>query len=105
MKRTSSEKMEILRLVEQSDLPVRATLRQLGVPRSTFYGWFQRYQAEGFDGLHDQKPVPGPRWNAIPETIQGEVLNRALKRTDLSPRELACRYIDEKRYFVSESGV
>ena len=29
----------------------------------------------------------------------------ALKRTDLSPRELACRYTDEKRYFVSESSV
>ncbi len=105
MRRTASEKMEILRLVEQSDLPVRATLRQLGVPRSTFYGWVQRYQAEGFDGLHDPKPTAGPRWNAIPETIQGEVLDPALKRTDLSPRELACRYTDEKRYFVSESSV
>jgi hypothetical protein len=29
--------MEIIRLVEQTELPVRATLRQLGVPRSTFY--------------------------------------------------------------------
>ncbi len=105
MRRTASEKMEILRLVDQSDLPVRATLRQLSVPRSTFYGWVQRYQAEGFDGLHDQKPSPGPRWNAIPETIQGEVLDLVLKRTDLSPRELACRYTDEKRYFVSESSV
>ncbi len=28
-----------------------------------------------------------------------------LERTDLSPRELACRYTDEKRYFVSESSV
>jgi transposase InsO family protein len=27
------------------------------------------------------------------------------RRTDLSPRELACRYTDEKRYFVSESSV
>lgn len=105
MRRTASEKMEILRLVEQSDLPVRATLRQLGVPRSTFYGWVQRYQAEGFDGLHDQKPSPGPRWNAIPERVQDEVLDLALDRTDLSPRELACRYTDENRYFVSESSV
>jgi hypothetical protein len=30
--------MEIIRLVEGSDLPVKMTLRQLGVPRSTFYG-------------------------------------------------------------------
>jgi transposase InsO family protein len=29
----------------------------------------------------------------------------ALESTELSPRELACRYTDEKRYFVSESSV
>ena len=28
MRRTASEKMEIIRLVEGTDLPVRATLRQ-----------------------------------------------------------------------------
>ncbi len=45
MRRTASEKMEIIRLVEGSDLPVKMTLRQLGVPRSTVYGWYQRYEA------------------------------------------------------------
>lgn len=105
MRRTASEKMEIIRLVEDSDLPVRETLRHLGVPRSTFYGWYQRYESEGFEGLHDQKPAPRPRWNAIPKAIQDEVLGMALESTELSPRELACRYTDEKRYFVSESSV
>ena len=105
MRRTASEKMEIIRLVEATDLPVRATLRQLGVPRSTFYVWYQRYLTQGFDGLHDQKPVLRPRWNAIPKAIQNEVLGLALERTDLSPRELACHYTDEERYFVSESSV
>ena len=104
MRRTASEKMEIIRLVEGSDLPVRL-LRQLGLPRSTFYGWYQRYVHEGFEGLHDKKPAPQGRWNAIPEKIQKEVLDLALERTDLSPRELACRYTDEMRYFVSESSV
>ena len=51
MRRTATEKMESLRLVEGADLPVRATLRQLGIPRSTFYGWVQRYLEAGFDGL------------------------------------------------------
>ncbi len=105
MRRTASEKMEIIRLVEGTDLPVRTTLRQLGVPRSTFYGWYQRYVDQGFDGLHDKKPAPRPRWNAIPEKVHNEVLDLALERTDLSPRELACRYTDQNRYFVSESSV
>ncbi len=56
VRRTASEKMEIIRLVDETDLPVRVTLRQLGVPRSTFYDWYQRYEAEGFDGLEDTRP-------------------------------------------------
>jgi predicted DNA-binding protein (UPF0251 family) len=30
--------MEIIRLVEGTDLPVRASLHQMNIPRSTFYG-------------------------------------------------------------------
>ncbi len=96
MRRTASEKMEIIRLVDETDLPVRVTLRQLGVPRSTFYDWYQRYEAEGFDGLEDKKPRARPCWNAIPETVRDQVLDLALERTALSPRELACRYTDER---------
>ena len=105
MRRTASEKMEIIRLVEDTDLPVRKTLRQLGVPRSTFYGWYQRYEAEGFDGLEDKKRSERPCWNAIPEQKRKQLLDLALEHTDLSPRELACRYTDAERYFVSESSV
>jgi len=87
VRRTASEKMEIIRPVDGTDLPARQTLRQLGVPRSTFYGWYQRYLDEGFDGLHDRKPAARGRWNRIPERVQKEVLDLALERTDLSPRE------------------
>jgi transposase len=97
--------MEIVRLVEEADFSARAALRQLGVPPSTFYGWYQRYEAGGFDGLEDKKPRDRPCWNAIPKTVRDQVLDLALERTDLSPRELACRYTDERRYFVSESSV
>ena len=61
MRRTASEKMEIIRLVEGTDLPLRATLRQMGIPSSTFYGWYQRYEEMGFDGPHDKTPAPQPR--------------------------------------------
>jgi putative transposase len=105
VRRSTSEKMEIIHLVEGTELPVRATLRQLGVPKSTFYGWYQRYLALGFEGLCDKKPAHRARWNTIPEAIQDQILALALERTELSPRELACRYTDEKRYFVSESTV
>jgi len=37
MRYPAAEKLEIIRLVEQSSLSVRRTLAQLGIPRSTFY--------------------------------------------------------------------
>jgi hypothetical protein len=37
MRYPASEKLEIIRLVEQSHLPVRRTLEKLGVSRATFY--------------------------------------------------------------------
>jgi transposase-like protein len=37
MRYPASEKLEIIRLVEQSSLPVRRTLTKLGIPRATFY--------------------------------------------------------------------
>ena len=54
MRYPASEKLEIIRLVEKSHLPVRRMLDKLGIP-------------------------------------------------ELSPSELAVRFIDTKRYFVSES--
>jgi len=37
MRYTTAEKLEIIRLVEQSSLSVTRTLDQIGIPRSTFY--------------------------------------------------------------------
>ena len=45
MRYPASEKLEIIRLVEQSHLPVRRTLEKLGIPRPTFYRWYDRYRA------------------------------------------------------------
>ena len=97
--------MEMIRLVEQSDLPVRSTLRQLGIAPSTFYGWYQRYLDGGPEALEDRRPRPRARWNKISQEIRQEVVDLALERTELSARELACRFTDERRYFLSESSV
>lgn len=104
MRRTASERMEVIRLVEGSDQPIRQTLQQLDVPRSTFYEWYRRYLDRGFDGLEDMKPAR-KSWNQIPDAVRKEIVDLALEQTALSARELACRYTDEKRYFVSESTV
>ena len=42
MRYPGSEKLEIIRLFEQSHLPVRRTLAKLGILRETFYRWYDR---------------------------------------------------------------
>jgi putative transposase len=105
MRYAPSEKLEVIRLVERSPLGVRRTLAQLGIPRSTFYNWYDRYVEYGFDGLEDRKPSPGPVWNKVPEKIVDELLELALSEPELSSRELAVRFTEEKAYYLSESTV
>lgn len=47
MKYTQSEKMEIIRMVEESSLRVKQTLRETDIPHSSFYDWYGRYEDEG----------------------------------------------------------
>ena len=51
MRYSQAEKMEVIRLVEGSSLPASRTLTEVGVPRSTFYRWYDSYAREGYDGL------------------------------------------------------
>ena len=100
-----SEKLEIIRLVERSHLPVRRTLDKLGIAKTTFYRWYDRYLAFGLSGLEDRTSGPGRVWNRIPDDIRGEIVDLALDEPELSPRELAVTFTDAKSYFVSEASV
>ena len=44
MRYPAAEKVEIIKLVEQSHLSARQTLERIGVSRSTFYRWYDLYQ-------------------------------------------------------------
>ena len=105
MRYSPSEKLEIIRIVEDSELSVRKTLRELGIHRSTFYNWYRRYLDGGMEGLGPKKPKARCFWNKIPEEVKEQVLSEALEQTGLSPRELAYRITDTKEYFISESSV
>ncbi len=105
MRYAASEKLEIIRLVEGSHLAARQTLAKLGIPRTTFYRWYDRYLQRGEAGLQDQSPKPKHVWNRIPDEVRRKVVKLALKETELSPRELAVTFTDKERYFVSEASV
>ena len=105
MRYPATEKLEIIRLVEQSHLPAKQTLDLLGIPRSTFYLWYDKYQTGGVDALEDKVSRPNTVWNRIPDPVREEVVELALDEPELSPREVAVRFTDTKSYFVSESSV
>ena len=105
MRYPASEKLEIIRLVERSHLPAKQTLDMLGIARTTFYRWYERFRLEGADALQDKAPLPAHIWNRIPDAVRERLITLALDRPELSPRELAVTFTDTEGYFVSESSV
>ena len=77
MRYSASDKTEIIRLVEQSHLAARRTLEKLGIPRSSFYRWYDRYQRGGPEALADRPSRPDRVWNRIPEAIRSQIVDLA----------------------------
>jgi transposase-like protein len=66
MRYPASEKLEIIRLVEQSHLPAKRTLDKLGIPRATFYRWYDRFLTGGVDALEDPQASAQGSGTAFP---------------------------------------
>ena len=105
MRYQAAEKLEIIKAVERSHLSVQWTLDRIGIPRATFYRWYDLYQTGGPEALEDRPSRPGRVWNRIPDEVRDRVVRLALEEPELSPRELAVRFTDTERYFVSEASV
>ena len=105
MRYPASEKLEIIRLVEQSHLGVGSTLDKLGIPKTTFYRWYDRFLAFGDAGLEDRNSSPGRVWNRIPDDVRGQIIDLALEETQLSPRELAVRFTDQGLLCLGSLGL
>ena len=73
--------------------------------RATFYRWYDRYREGGPEALADHRSRPDRDWNCIPEDVRRQIIVLALEVPELSPRELAVRFTDEQKYFVSEASV
>ncbi len=97
----ASEKLEIIRIVEQSHLPAKRTREKLGIARRTFCRWFDRNLSGGPEALEDRPSAPGRFWNRIPVNIHDQMIELALDNCEFSSRELVVRLTDERRYVVS----
>ena len=97
---SASDKTEIIRLVEQSHLPARRTLEKLGIPdRLSTAGMIaiseadrkpSRIDPHGLTGSGTaSQRLPTARWSTW-----------RWDQPELSPRELAVRFTDEKKFLV-----
>ena len=105
MRYSQSEKMQIIRLVEESPVSVKQTLIELNINRSTFYEWYRRYQQGGYEALANRYRPPKQFWNQIPPWEKQQVVEIALEHPKKSPRELAWYITDKRGYYISESSV
>src|SRR5207245_11807670 len=105
MRYSASEKFEIIELVEEQPLSIPRTLAPIGIPRSTFYDWYSRYQEGSIEAMEDRKRRPRGICNNISDKVETAIVNLALEEPDLSPRELAVNFTDTKGSFVSEATV
>lgn len=105
MRYSASEKMQIIRLVEESAVSVKQTLYELNVNRSTFYKWYRRYEEGGFEALANRYRPPRQFWNQLPPWERKQVVEIALEHPEKSPRELAWYVTDTRGYYISESTV
>ena len=99
---SAPEKAEVVAKVSSSPIPKRKVLRELGIPKSTYYRWLRRQDQQG---LEDRPGGDQPPWNRL--TIQEErsVLLSAREMPELSCRQLAAWITDNQGFSVSESSV
>ena len=102
---SASEKLELLQLVWESHLSVRCAVDKIGISRSTYYDWYDRYQQQGLRGLENRRPVAKRIWNRLDAAEQAQVLATARAHPDRSAREVAALVTDNGDFFVSESTV
>ena len=93
MRYPTAEKLEIIRIVEQSHLPAKRTLDQLGIARRTFYRWYDRYREGGPEALADRSSRPGRVWNRIPDTIQDQIVEYLRGCLTAEPEQNDCALV------------
>ena len=90
------DKASILATVAPSPAPKRQVLRELGVPKSTYYRWLKRPQLDDRPGGN---PTP---WNRLTPKEQRTVLAAARHLPEPSCRQRATWITDNQGFSVSE---
>ncbi|MCH8228881.1 MAG: transposase, partial [Chloroflexi bacterium] len=95
---SATAKAEVLEKVAASQAPIRQILRQMGVPKSTYYRWCARTTPPD----RSSRRVP---WNRLTEVERQRVLTVARASPAWSSRQVAAWITDNHKFSVSESTV
>ncbi len=99
------EKMETLRVVMSSDIPVHRTLRALDIPKTTYYRWRRKWRDMGFEGLCDIKPKRLSSWNKLLPYQEDKILETATLNPDWTSRQISFYITDHEGFSVSKTTV
>ena len=98
-------KKEILRAVETCGLPKRQALKQLGIPKSTFYYWRKAGVSKQFGKAPYQQSVRTRTWNQLLPEERNIIVEVAKANLDWPARQIAVHITDTLGFSVSESTV
>ena len=91
------DKASILASVASSPVTKRQVLRDLGVPKGTYYRWLKRLR------LYDRPGGNPTPWNRLTPKEQRAVLVTARELPELSCRQVTAWITDNRGFSVSES--
>ena len=99
---SAAGRAEVLEKVAASPMPARQVLRELGVPKSSYYRWRARGRSAGRGRGSARRKVP---WNRLTEAEEQTVLEVARASPEWSSRQIAAWITDRGDFSVSESTV
>ena len=109
---SAEEKIRIVLEGLRGEDSIAELCRREGIAQNLYYRWSKDFLEAGKKrlagdtaALDDRSPRPDRVWNRIPDDVRSRVVILALDEPELSPRELAVRFTDAERYFVSEASV
>jgi transposase InsO family protein len=99
------ERASLIEALESKGYDRTRRLRDLAIPRSSYYRWKKQYEEEGIKGLEKKGSTKRLVWNKLKEQEVLTILRVARDHPELTPRLLAVKITDEKEFSVSESSV
>ena len=82
---SAEEKESLVLTVKRSELSIVQALKRLGIPRRTFYNWYQKYATGGVNALRETPYRRQTTWNRIPDHIRQIVVELSLEHPELTP--------------------